>query len=185
MARVYGLTKKLEKHNIGEKSANEIIGNGNLVDITVRMETLLDPETTYQILDSCACGTSKKELTGIKAIDAGTIAEKIEKIALLGDFHADWTVALNPDHTLTAGWEIKKFETYSCVCSAAVDKNTKVCDLAREGRTMPLVYCLCCAGHCRQHLEKLLDIRLKTKEVVSSPINSKGQQPCKFILEMI
>ena len=58
-------------------------------------------------------------------------------------------------------------------------------DLVSEGRTMPLTYCLCCAGHCRQHLERLLGIQLKTKEVVSSPINSNGQKPCEFVLEII
>lgn len=49
MARVYGLTKKLERHLVDEKLAKEIIGNGDLVDITVRMEKLLDPGITYQI----------------------------------------------------------------------------------------------------------------------------------------
>ena len=96
MARVYGLTTKLKRHHIDEKLAKEIIGNGDLVDITVRMEKLLDPEMTYQILDSSACGTSKKELGGIKAIDAETLEERIIKIALLGDFHSGWNVALGP-----------------------------------------------------------------------------------------
>lgn len=185
MARVYGITKGLEKQSIDEKLTKEIIGNGDLVDITIRMEKLLAPEITYQILDSCACGTSQKELKGIKAIDAETLEEKIAKIAFLGDFHSDWSVTLNPDNTLTAGWIIKDKEAYSCVCSSAVNKNTKVGNLAREGRTMPLAYCLCCAGHCRRHLEKLLGIKLQTKEIVSSPINSKGQKPCEFILEII
>ena len=185
MARVYGLSSKLKKHNIDEELAKEIIGNGDLVDITMRMEKLLDPEMAYQILDSSACGTSKKELGGIKAIDAETLEERIARIALLGDFHSDWNVALNPDNTLTSGWTIKDDENYSCVCSAPVNKSTKVSDLTHADRAMPLTYCRCCAGHCRQHLEKLLGISLKTKEVVSSPINSKGEKPCEFIFETI
>lgn len=185
MARVYGIEKRLAKYPIDEALAKEIMGSGDLIRITTRMEERLGPETTCRILDSCACGTSQKELTRIKAIDAETLEEKIAKIAFLGDFHSDWIVTLNPDRTITAGWRIGDTEAYSCVCTSAVDRNTKVCELTRDGRTMPLAYCFCCAGHCRQHLEKLLGIRLKTKEIVSSPINSKGQKPCAFLLEII
>lgn len=49
MARLSGIKTKLAKHNIDEKLAKEIIGNGDLVDVTVRMETLLDLEIVYQI----------------------------------------------------------------------------------------------------------------------------------------
>lgn len=185
MARIYGIKKRLAEHITDENLIKEIIGNGDLVDMTMRMEKLLDPEIIYQILDSCACGTSKKELKGIKAIEAETLEEKIAKIALSGDFHSDWNVTLNSNHTIAAGWVIKENDHYACVCSSVVNKNTKVSDLPQGGRTMPLTYCFCCAGHCRQHLEKLLDIQMKTKEIVSSPINSKGKEPCEFIFEMV
>jgi hypothetical protein len=185
MPRVSGLKTKLSKHNIDEKLAKEIIGNGDLVNIIIRMEKLLDPEITYQILDESACGTSQKELNGIKKIEAETIDEKINKVAQLGDFHSDWNISLNQDNTLTAGWVIKEKDGFSCVCSAVVNKKLKVSDLSRQDRTMPLTYCLCCAGHCRRHLEKLLNLQLKTKEIISSPINSKGQKPCGFLFEII
>lgn len=185
MARVSGLKTKLLKYNIDEKLAKEIIGNGNLVDIITRMEELLDSEITYQILDSSACGTSQKELNGIKKIEAETIDEKINKIAQLEDFHSNWNISLNQDNTLTAGWVIMEKDDFACVCSAVVSKNLKVSDLSHKDRTMPLSYCLCCAGHCRRHLEKLLNLQLKTKEIVSSPINSKGQKPCEFIFDIV
>lgn len=66
MARLAGLKTKFSKYHIDEKMAKEIIGNGDLVDITIRMEKLLDPEIAYQILDTSACGTSQKELNAIK-----------------------------------------------------------------------------------------------------------------------
>jgi len=185
MARVAGIKKKLEQNSVEESIVKEIIGNGDLVDVITSMENLLDPEITYQVLDSCACGTSIKEIKELKKIDAETIRERINDIARLDDFHSDWNVCLNQDATLTAGWIIKENDNYACVCSAVVKKGVKVSELIRENRTMPLTYCLCCAGHCRQHLQKLLDIQLKTKEVVSSPINSTGQKPCEFIFEII
>jgi hypothetical protein len=185
VARVYGIKKRLAEQNIDEKLTKEIIGNGDLVDITTRMEKLLDPEITYQILDSCACGIGVKEIKGIKEIEADTLKEKINKIAYLGDFHSDWSVSLHQDNTLTAGWTIKENDNYACVCSSVVNNGVKVKDLLHENRSMPFTYCFCCAGHCRRHLQKLLDIQLRTREVVSSPINSKGQKPCEFIFEII
>ena len=184
VARIYGIKKKLAEQNIEEKLINEIIGNGDLVNIVIRMENLLDPEITYQIFDTCACGTSRKEINGLKTISAETLEERITNIPNLEDFHKDWIVNLNKDNTLTAGWNIKDGDNYACVCSAAVKGKTKVSDLIHEGRVMPLNYCICCAGHCRRHLEKLLDIQLKTKEITSSPINSYGKKPCQFILEI-
>lgn len=185
MARVSGLKTKLSRHNIADTLAKEIIGNGDLVDIAIRMETLLDPDTVYQILDASACGTSKKELNGIKRIAADSLQERIDAMAHVGDFHAGWNVRLSNDDTITAGWTIQEKGAYACVCSAAVNKKQKVSDLAHGDRVMPLTYCFCCAGHCRRHLEKLLGVGLKTKEVVSSPIHSGGQKPCAFIFEIM
>lgn len=185
MPRLAGLKTKLSKYNIDEKTAKEIIGNGDIVDITARMEKLLDPEITYQILDASACGTSQKELNAIREIEGETLQKKIEKIACLGDYHSNWNIILNEDNTLTAGWSIKDNDDFACVCSTSVNRELKVSDLSHKDRTMPLTYCLCCAGHCRRHLEKLLDLQLKTKEIVSSPINSKGKKPCEFIFDII
>ncbi len=185
MARLPGIKTKLAKYNINEKMAKEIIGNGDLVDIIGRMEKLLEPEIMYQILDTSACGTSQRELRAINALEGETLQEKIKKIAFLDDFHAGWNVVFNKDNTITAGWVIKDKDDFGCVCSATVKNKLKVSDLPHENRTMPLSYCLCCAGHCRRHLEKLLNVQLKTKAIVSSPINSKGKKPCEFIFEII
>ena len=185
MARVYSITKRLSEYKIDEKTQKEIIGNGDLVDITARMEELLEVEMIYQILDSCACGTGKKEIAGLKEIDAETLKGKSDAIAQLGDFHSDWDIILNQDDTLTAGWHIKKEKNYACVCPAIVKNKVKVSDLIAQNRTMSLTYCFCCAGHCRQHLQKLLGIQLKTKEIVSSPINSGGEKPCEFIFKIV
>lgn len=185
MARVYGIKKRLDKYGVDFNTAKEIIGNGDLVDIITRMENQLDPEITYQILDSCACGISKKELKNLKEIKAETLEDKVNKIASMEDFHSDWIINLNHDNTLTARWVMKENEKHVCVCSAAVNIDIKVSDLSNNNRNMPLAYCLCCAGHCRRHLQELLNIQLKTKEIVSSPINSKGEKPCEFIFEIL
>ena len=185
MAKADTIKKRLPKYGINENQVKEIIGNGDLVDIIARMDKLLDPEIVYQILDSSACGTSVKEIKGIKKIEAETLKERVNKIANLDDFHSGWKVSLNQDNTLTAGWIIKEKDNYACVCSSPVKKGMKVSDLTLGNRAMSLTYCICCAGHCRKHLQKLLDIQLKTKVIVSSPISSKGQKPCEFIFDIL
>jgi len=61
----------------------------------------------------------------------------------------------------------------------------KVSDLAgaENDRDMPLSYCFCCAGSYRRHLQLRLGVELKTREIVSSPINSGGEKPCVIIFE--
>jgi hypothetical protein len=49
--------------------------------------------------------------------------------------------------------------------------------------TVSSTYCLCCAGHFRYHYQNMLGVKLKTKEIVSSPLDSDGNNPCAFIFE--
>ncbi|MGN0634167.1 MAG: hypothetical protein ACI4JW_09905 [Oscillospiraceae bacterium] len=39
-------------------------------------------------------------------------------------------------------------------------------------------YCYCCAGHFLHHYQIMLGVRLKTLEIVSSPLDSGGEKPC-------
>lgn len=45
---------------------------------------------------------------------------------------------------------------------------------------MPKEYCYCCGGHFKYHYEIMLDTRLETVEIVSSPHDTDGCQPCIF-----
>ena len=119
-------------------------------------------------------------------MDCKSIEEKI--IHLNSKILSSESIALNSDGTLTAVMVYKNNDKYSCVCSATVCKDVKVSDLAlsksnSDYRVMPLSYCLCCAGSFRRHLQLMLDIKLKTKEIISSPINSRGEKPCEFVFE--
>ena len=189
MARVYGIKKRLEKSGTSETLIKEIIGDGNLVNIITRMEKTLPLGQTLDILDSCACGGGKEYInqcikTG-KEIADKTLSEKVEHINRISP-DTD-TVTLNTDNTITATWALADGEKYKCLCSAAVKKGQIVADLASDAAApkMPLIYCFCCAGSGRRHLQLQLGAKLKTKQIVSSPINSKGKFPCKIIFETV
>ncbi|WP_035289182.1 MULTISPECIES: hypothetical protein [Clostridiaceae] len=190
MARVYGIKKRLEQNNIDKKLIKEIIGNGDLVEVITRMETLLDSIIMYESLDSCACLGGKEYLKKCEKIGKELTGKSInEKILYLNSkIFLSESIALNNDGTLTAVLVYKNNDKYSCVCSATVCKGVKVSDLALSksnsvDRDMPLSYCLCCAGSFRRHLQLMLDVKLKTKEIISSPINSRGEKPCEFVFE--
>jgi|GEM_PF-505397 len=200
MAKLYGIKKRLEDKDIDEKLRKEIIGNGNLIDVIERMEKLLEPEMMYEILDSCACLGSKEylkmcEKAGKEAADK-TLEEKVNhfsneldyyKIALNDDNTLSVKMSFNGNNTLTANANNEKF---GCVCSAAVKNHVKVSDYAISANNsdegvMPLSYCICCAGSSRVHLQLKLGVSLKTKEIISSPINSRGEKPCEFAFEIL
>ena len=45
-------------------------------------------------------------------------------------------------------------------------------------------YCFCCAGHFKHHYEIMLGVKLKTLEIISSPLESNGENLCviKFVI---
>nr|HML48614.1 hypothetical protein [Clostridia bacterium] len=160
MARIYGIKKRLERNNVDEKTIKEIIGNGNLVNVIERMEKTLDSDALYQILDSCACGGGKEYGERLKRIGKD-IADKTlsEKITHVNSVSSDSEkIILNADNTLSVIWSFGSSGKYQCACSAAVKTGMKVSDLALDNNnmsdcTMPLSYCLCCAGSGRRHLQ--------------------------------
>ncbi len=45
-------------------------------------------------------------------------------------------------------------------------------------------YCFCCGGHFKYHYEIMLGVKLHIKDVVSSPLDSDGANPCVFTYEI-
>ena len=191
MARVYGIRKQLDQNNVDKKLIKEILGNGDLVEDVKRMETLLDSDLLYESLDSCACLGGKEYLKKCEEIGKELTGKSLNEklLHLNGKVLTSERIALNNDGTLTAVIVFRNNGQYSCACSATVCKGVKVSDLAlpksdSDGRDMPLSYCLCCAGSFRRHLQLMLDVKLKTKAIISSPINSRGEKPCEFVYEI-
>jgi hypothetical protein len=192
MARIYGIKKGLALNGVDETTIKEIIGNGNLIHVIERMENTLDADTLYRILDACACGGGREYVERLKKI-GGEIADEAlsEKIAYVNSISSESEkIILNDDNTLSVIWSFGNDEKYMCACSAAVKTGLRVSDLALGNNgahdcVMPLSYCLCCAGSGRRHLQLQLGVELKTKEVVSTPINSRGEKPCAFVFEVV
>ena len=59
---------------------------------------------------------------------------------------------------------------YACACSNF--------NKSGFGEKVSKDYCYCCAGHFLHHYQIMLGIRLKTLEIVASPMDSDGTEPC-------
>jgi len=190
---INGITRSLQANNIDEHLIGELIGEGDLVNVIGRMDERLDREAKYRVLDACACctKTSKARDKQCKAYGKAMAGKSLEeKIAgLAGDMNFG-CVTLNDDRTLTVSfcWIIDDKRYCSCGSTRNISvagRPSKDKKTVNQDRIIPLSYCYCCAGHFRYHLQNALGIKLKTKEIISSPINSRGEKPCEFILEVV
>lgn len=84
---------------------------------------------------------------------------------------------MNPEGTIVDGIYYQADGKYRCVCGRVGG--------VKLDRPISSTYCLCCAGHFRHHLQKALDVNLRLKEVVSSPLATLGETPCEFIFEVV
>lgn len=63
-------------------------------------------------------------------------------------------------------------ERFECVCPTI----SKV----KRDYSIPREYCYCCGGHFKFHYEIMLGVKLELCEIVSSPHDTEGREPCVF-----
>ncbi len=180
MASIVKINRLMREQQVDEELINKIIGDDNdIYNVIDRMDDYLAPETRNKIIDLCACctktskGRDKCSKEYGKAAAGKTLEEKISGISSIGFGEP----ILNEDGTITTGIYWRSNGVYNCSCTALKGRDLD--------RIMSLTYCICCAGHFRYHYQNAFGVKLKTKEVVSSPINSKGEKPCVFVFEII
>ncbi len=68
-------------------------------------------------------------------------------------------------------------ERFECVCPTV----SKV----KRDYAIPREYCYCCGGHFKFHYEIMLGMKLELTEIVSSPHDTEGKEPCAFRFRII
>lgn len=132
----------------------------------------VDAEKLQDILEWNACckGGSREKASKAFAKENAHLSmeEKLEQIKRVP--YMGYPVK-NEDGTITVkAVSYSNGERYLCACpnfnrlkyDYSVSKN----------------YCFCCAGHFKHHYEIMLGVKLKTLEIVSSPLDSNGKNPC-------
>lgn len=136
----------------------------------------LDFQTRYEILDYNACckgGSRDKVIKALaKEIKDLPLNEKIKKLWQIPNMGKP---VLNDDKTIKTGIYYCVNSEYLCPCPNFNNLKNRP--------EVSTTYCLCCAGHFRYHYQNALGVKLKTKEIISSPLSSAGKNPCEFVFE--
>ncbi len=141
------------------------------------MDESLDKETNYQILDYNACckkGSRDKSAKAFAKTNQNLSLE--EKIALISTIPNMGKPVLIDNKIINTGiyWYLNG--KYKCACPNF--------NHLKEIPNVSLTHCYCCAGHFRHHYQNMLNLRLRTKEIISSPLASNGEKPCLFSFEI-
>lgn len=136
------------------------------------LDEQLDFDSKCALLECNACsigGTLERNsrLFGTK-YNQLPLEEKLEKIGLIKHMGQP---TLNEDGTITVVLSTYcKDGKYVCACRT----------LNGSGNDAPIsrTYCLCCGGHIKRHYELMLNAKLKVAEIVSTPLDTNGENPC-------
>ena len=71
-----------------------------------------------------------------------------------------------------------KDDQFHCACPSINTGRKKEDAVSRT-------YCMCCAGHFRYHYQIMLGCLLKLESVLTSPLDSNGEEPCSFLFEIV
>lgn len=169
----------------------DVKGNNPLPIIAVidKMDELLTKEQSLAVMEEQGCckgGDRDKACKefGIAHKDK-TLAEKIEtmkeeRLKNQGLFYV-FPPTLNDDGTLTIqyGGYQNGVHTGKNTCSCGAIKKLK------QPFSVSPTYCGCCAGHFMHHYQNALGVKLRLKEIISSPLNTNGEEPCGFRFEIV
>lgn len=181
--------KKIRQAMIDEKISEEIIsqmdfiepvGNNPLPVIAVidQMDSLLSREQCLSVMEKQGCCKGGQRDKDCKKFGKQNKEKPLdEKVGLLSSVQNMGIPKLNDDGTITTGIFWFQNGVYNCACPS-INKLKKPVSVTPT-------YCGCCAGHFLYHYQNALQVKLKLKEIKSSPINTNGSKPCEFIFEII
>lgn len=155
-----------------------------VLSLIEQMDTLLTHEQRLSVMEEQGCyktGDANERNLAFGRAHADKSAA--ERIALLDASNVEPSVGcrINEDGTLSLFWEIGEEENYYCVCACykRLKKNRP------QTGNISKTYCGCCGGHIRHHYQNILGVKLKLKEIVSSPISSDGKKRCEFLFDIL
>jgi len=134
-----------------------------------RLESSLDPRTARAVRERCACCLRGKRLELSRGIarDHETLEARIaaanEAKLVFGS-----NVWLTGDGRVrVAFWPPEAQGPFRCPC------------LRNVPEPLPIIYCYCCGGHVKHHLQKALGRQLEVT-VCRSVLASGGEESCEF-----
>lgn len=154
----------------------------NVISLIDKMEQLLTKEQCLSIMEQQGCCKSGQRDKYCKAFALEHKDKSLpEKLKLISGIRYMMSPVLNEDNTITI--EFGGFQN-----GVHIGKTTCSCGLIKKLRqpfSITSTYCGCCAGHFLYHYQNALGVKLKLKEINSSPLDTYGEQPCRFTFEIL
>lgn len=147
-----------------------------------QMDKLLTKKQCLSIMENQGCCKGGKRDKDCKAFGKEHKDKPLaEKLALMFTVEYMMSPVLNKDGTFTISWggHQNGVHTGKTTCSCGTIKKLK------QPFSVSSTYCGCCAGHFLYHYQNALGVKLRLKEIVSSPLNTNGDKPCSFTFEIV
>lgn len=140
------------------------------------MNERLPKERVQEIIEANACCKSGARLKASQEFAKGhkddTVEERLRLISERPYLNMG-RAALDADGTILVHAVTYVFEDrFACVCPTV--------SRVKRDYAIPREYCYCCGGHFKFHYEIMLGVKLKLVEIVSSPHDTEGREPCAF-----
>ena len=132
----------------------------------------VEHETFQEIFEWNACCKGGAREKASKAFAKKNVTLSLaEKLELIKEVPNMGSPAQNADGTITVhAVSYSDGEKFLCACPNY--------NGVKRDYSVSKNYCFCCAGHFKYHYEIMLGVKLKTLEIVSSPLDSDGEFPC-------
>ena len=140
------------------------------------MNEKLPKEQVQEIIEANACCKSGARLKASKefaCIQAGkSVEERLRLISERPYMNMGRAELDESGDLLVHAVSFYNGERFECVCPT-VSKVKRDYNIPRE-------YCYCCGGHFKFHYEIMLEVKLELVEIISSPHDTEGKEPCAF-----
>ena len=141
-----------------------------------RMENLLDEDLCHDVRDACACSKGSYRLKASQKIAREYQGQSLEsKLKAISQATHLGNPELDENGMIVSG--VGDQGGFPCPCP--------VFDGVELSQAVSKTYCYCCAGHFRFHYQIALGMQLKTSEVRSSALESRGTAPCHIVFEIL
>jgi len=148
-----------------------------------KMDELLTKEQCLAVMQEQGCCKGGKRDKDCKAFGKEHKNKPLaEKLALLFTVENMMSPRVNDDGTFSITWGsgyLNGVHTGNATCSCGTIKKLK------QPFTVSPTYCGCCAGHFLYHYQNALKVKIRLKEINSSPLNTNGEKPCSFTFEIV
>jgi hypothetical protein len=152
------------------------------IAVIEKMDELLTNEQKLAVMEPEGCCKGGKRDADCKAFGKEHKDKPLaEKLALMFSVEYMMTPHLNDDGSfrITMSGHQNGVHTGKTTCSCGAIKKLK------QPFTVSKTYCGCCAGHFLYHYQNALGVKLRIKEINSSPLDSNGENPCSFTFEVL